>query len=130
RQEKLEALSKIEGVYIPSFFDVEYHENGDFKRLIPLKSEYTTIRRRIISSLVGAPYPEAPIVPNIKAVHDRLSVEVMRGCVRGCRFCQAGYLYRPQRERSPEDILKIVDSSLKHTGFEELSLLSLSTADY
>lgn len=126
----LEHLSTIEGVYVPSFFEPEYDQCGNFITLKPLKSGYTKIRRRIISSLVGAPYPESPIVPNIKAVHDRLSVEVMRGCVRGCRFCQAGYLYRPQRERSPEDILKIVDKSLKHTGFEELSLLSLSTADY
>lgn len=114
RLDTLKAVSEIPGVYVPAFY-----EEGK-----------TFIRRRIISSLVGAPYPTSPVVPNIKAVHDRLSVEVMRGCVRGCRFCQAGYLYRPQRERSPEDILKIVGDSLENTGYEELSLLSLSTADY
>jgi radical SAM family uncharacterized protein/radical SAM-linked protein len=114
RADTLKAISQIPGVYLPAMY-----EEGK-----------TFIKRRIISTLVGAPYPTSPVVPNIKAVHDRLSVEVMRGCVRGCRFCQAGYLYRPQRERSPEDVLKIVGDSLKNTGYEELSLLSLSTADY
>ncbi|MCB0333054.1 MAG: TIGR03936 family radical SAM-associated protein, partial [Bdellovibrionales bacterium] len=75
-------------------------------------------------------FPTNPLIPNIEAVHDRLSVEVMRGCVRGCRFCQAGYLYRPQRERSPEELKGIIAESLKNSGYEELSLLSLSTADY
>lgn len=130
RTDTLIELSKIQGVYIPSFFKAVYDENNKFIGTKPLREDYKDVRRRIISTLVGAPYPTNPIVPNIKAIHDRLSVEVMRGCVRGCRFCQAGYLYRPQRERSPEDILKIVGDSLANTGYEELSLLSLSTADY
>ncbi len=130
RAEILDQISQIEGVYVPSFFEAQYNSENKFTGIKPLKENYKNIRRRIISTLVGAPYPTNPIVPNIKAIHDRLSVEVMRGCVRGCRFCQAGYLYRPQRERSPEDIIKIVGESLGNTGYEELSLLSLSTADY
>jgi len=138
RKEKLERASQIQGVYVPSLFEPLYEFNaessypshGIFRGFKALKPGYEKITRRIIPTLEGAPYPTNPVVPNIKAVHDRLSVEIMRGCVRGCRFCQAGYLYRPQRERSPEDILKIVGDSLKNTGYEELSLLSLSSADY
>ncbi|MCB0335186.1 MAG: TIGR03960 family B12-binding radical SAM protein, partial [Bdellovibrionales bacterium] len=130
REEKLSRLAEIPGVYVPQFFEPQYSERGVYLGIKALKENYTQINRRIIASLEGAPFPQSPIVPNSKAVHNRLSVEVMRGCVRGCRFCQAGYLYRPQRERSPEEILTIVENSIKNTGHEELSLLSLSTADY
>ncbi len=130
RHTMLRELSRIQGVYVPSFFTPEYTASGNFVKLKPHYEDYTGVKRRIIPTLENASYPTAPLVPNIRAVHDRLSVEVMRGCVRGCRFCQAGYLYRPQRERSPEDIRDIVKESLKNTGYEELSLLSLSTADY
>lgn len=130
RRKTLEAMSTIQGVYVPAFFEALYNSEGEFAGFKPLLEGYQSIQRRVIPSLEYAPYPEAPIVPNIRTVHDRLSVEVMRGCVRGCRFCQAGYLYRPQRERSPEQIKDIVQKSLAHAGYEELSLLSLSTADY
>ena len=130
----IEELSKLEGVYNPSEFIPKYKINAEnlselieIERLNPKKQE---IRRRLLPSLENAPFPEKPVVPNTSIVHNRLSVEVMRGCVRGCRFCQAGYLYRPQRERSPKEILKIIDNVLPNTGFEEVSLLSLSTADY
>ena len=130
RQQLLRKLSSVQGIYVPSLFEPLYSSSGEFVGMQPLLPGHTGVQRRIIPTLEGAPYPTQPLIPNIKAVHDRLSVEVMRGCVRGCRFCQAGYLYRPQRERKPEEILEIVGQSLKHSGFEELSLLSLSTADY
>ncbi|RME61716.1 MAG: TIGR03960 family B12-binding radical SAM protein, partial [Candidatus Dadabacteria bacterium] len=130
RADVLEALSEIDGVYVPSFFKPVYKKNGEIEKIIPLKEGYSLVKKRVLATLEGAYFPRSPIVPNIQAVHDRLSVEVMRGCVRGCRFCQAGYLYRPQRERSPEEIKSIVKEALANSGFEELSLLSLSTADY
>lgn len=130
RRERLRELARIPGVYVPSFFIPQYAPEGTFAGFTPLYSDYTEVNRRVIASLEQAPFPKQPIVPNIKTVHDRLAVEVMRGCVRGCRFCQAGYLYRPQRERAPEEIRNIVQEALQQTGFEELSLLSLSTADY
>jgi radical SAM family uncharacterized protein/radical SAM-linked protein len=130
KQETLERLAKIRGIYVPAFFEPLYDPNGKFTGMKPLYDWYQQVDRRIIPTLEGAPFPTNPIVPNIKAVHDRLAVEVMRGCVRGCRFCQAGYLYRPQRERKPEEVLDIVEKALGNSGFEELSLLSLSTADY
>ena len=130
RKEILLEARKIKGVYIPSFFKPEYSASGKFTGVSALFSDYTQVNRRIVRTLEGSPFPENPVIPNIKAVHDRLCVEVMRGCVRGCRFCQAGYIYRPQRERKPEEISQIVEKSLKNSGYEELSLLSLSTADY
>lgn len=130
KQETLQRLARVRGIYVPAFFEPEYDSNGKLIRTRPLFDWYPQVERRIIPTLEGAPFPTNPIVPNIKAVHDRLAVEVMRGCVRGCRFCQAGYLYRPQRERKPEEVLEIVEKALGNSGFEELSLLSLSTADY
>ncbi|MDZ4785365.1 MAG: TIGR03960 family B12-binding radical SAM protein [bacterium] len=130
KQKTLEKVAKIKGVYVPSFFSANYDLAGNFTGVTPKFDWYTMVERRALPSLENAPYPTKPIVPSIKAVHDRLSIEVMRGCVRGCRFCQAGYLYRPQRERKPEQILKIIEDTLPNTGYEELSLLSLSTADY
>ncbi|MCB0338484.1 MAG: TIGR03960 family B12-binding radical SAM protein [Bdellovibrionales bacterium] len=130
REALLREASKLQGVYIPAFFSPQYDNYGRLVAVTPRFEDYRGVSRRILPTLEGAPYPTKPVVPSIKAVHDRLSVEVMRGCVRGCRFCQAGYLYRPQRERKPEEILKIVEDTLPNTGYEELSLLSLSTADY
>lgn len=132
RQALLAALGEIEGIYLPSQFNFEYEQDGQgrLSSITPANPARPVIVRRLLANLDGAPFPEKPVVPNIKTVHNRLNVEVMRGCVRGCRFCQAGYLYRPQRERSPEEILRIIDAALPATGFEEISLLSLSTADY
>ncbi|HLO27112.1 MAG TPA: TIGR03960 family B12-binding radical SAM protein [Geobacteraceae bacterium] len=126
----LERLSSIEGVYVPSFFDIRYDHSGRISGILPLKAGYAKVRRRFVADLSAAPYPDAPIIPFLKTVHDRVSMEIARGCTRGCRFCQAGYIYRPVRERSPERLLELVEQTLRNTGYDEISLLSLSTGDY
>lgn len=125
----LEQLSAIEGMYIPSFFDPQYHPDGTIAEIVPLHTK-TSVKRRFVTDLESAPYPLSPIVPFMKTIHDRVALEVARGCTRGCRFCQAGYIYRPVRERSPDTILHLAEQSLHATGYDELSLLSLSTGDY
>ena len=126
----LEQLAALEGIYIPSFFDVSYHPDGKVAAIQPLRSGYTGIRRRFLADLEHAPFPESPVVPFMKTIHDRVAVEIARGCTRGCRVCQAGYVYRPLRERTPERITKLIEQSLAATGYDEISLLSLSTGDY
>jgi radical SAM family uncharacterized protein/radical SAM-linked protein len=130
KEELLQRLSDVEGVYVPSFFAVSYDEGGHVAGIAPLVPGYEKVRRRIAPDLDQLPYPTAPVVPFLKTVHDRVSMEIARGCTRGCRFCQAGYIYRPVRERSPEIVLKKIDEVLRNTGYEEISLLSLSSADY
>jgi radical SAM family uncharacterized protein/radical SAM-linked protein len=113
KEDLLKSLSQLEGVYVPRF-----HTPGQ------------RIRKRVVSDLNEAFFPSCPIVPYMKVVHDRLNVEIARGCKRGCRFCEAGFIHRPYRERSPEVVHEILNASLKRTGYEELSLLSLSAGDY
>ena len=113
REDFLKSLSQLEGVYVPSV-----HTEGQ------------KIRKRVVSDISQTPFPTCPIVPYMKVVHDRLNIEIARGCKRGCRFCEAGFIHRPYRERSPKSIHEILDASLKQTGYEELSLLSLSAGDY
>jgi len=125
----LKLMSKIEGVYIPAFFKADYDESG-IQTLKPEYSDYTKITRVIAKNLDTLPFPDAPIVPYGKPVHDRLRLEVARGCTRGCRFCQAGMIYRPVRERSMETLLGLSEKALNKTGYEDISLLSLSTGDY
>lgn len=125
----LRMWSHIEGVYIPVFFKPKYDENG-FQTLVPGFSDYKTVKRAIVNDLNNAVFPDAPIIPYGKPVHDRLRIEVSRGCTRGCRFCQAGMIYRPVRERSLETLLSLSDACVASTGYEDMSLLSLSTGDY
>ncbi|MBJ6798913.1 TIGR03960 family B12-binding radical SAM protein [Geomonas propionica] len=130
KAELLERLARIEGVYVPSLFEVSYHDDGRVAAITPKKEWYQGVRRRFVADLETAYYPTSPIVPFLKTVHDRVSVEISRGCTRGCRFCQAGYIYRPVRERSPERVFEIMEEALHNTGYDEISLLSLSTGDY
>lgn len=126
----LDDLSQVEGLYVPSLFQVHYGTNGAPERIEGIKPGYSKISRRVIPDLNGAPYPLSPIVPFTRPVHDRISLEISRGCTRGCRFCQAGIVYRPVREREPGEILRLAEKTLASTGHEEISLLSLSTGDY
>ncbi len=129
RDSIVERLAGIEGVYVPRMFSVRYGEDSRIEEILPLRSTHR-VRRRIVPDLNTLPLPVKPVVPFTQAVHDRLSVEIARGCTRGCRFCQAGFIYRPLRERTPEIISEIVREGLRNTGYEEISLLSLSTGDY
>ena len=127
----LEAIAKIEGVYVPSFYDVEYNPDGTVKSVVPNNpNAKPRVKKRIMRDFDSAYTPETIIVPFGEVVHDRVMLEIMRGCLRGCRFCQAGYIYRPQRERSPQRLLGIADSLLSCSGYDEISLSSLSSSDY
>ncbi len=129
KSDLLEQWAHIEGVYIPSFFKPVYDPSG-MQSLQPVSEKYTRVKRAIVRDLDQSAFPDSPIVPFGRPVHDRLRLEVARGCTRGCRFCQAGMIYRPVRERSPVNLLSLAERSLKQTGYEDLSLLSLSTGDY
>lgn len=131
KRQLLLRLSAIEGVYIPSFYEANYTPEGKFAGLAKLEpAAPDTVRRRILKDLEHAPYMGRQLVPAMQIVHDRVAVEVMRGCTRGCRFCQAGYIYRPVRERSKETLLQQAEELIACTGYDEVSLLSLSTGDY
>lgn len=131
RRDYLKKIAKIEGIYVPSLYDVEYNPDGTLKSSAPNCPEAKPrVRKRIIEDLDSVYFPESFVVPYTSIVHDRISIEVFRGCIRGCRFCQAGMIYRPVREKSPDVLLKDAKSLISSTGYEELSLCSLSTSDY
>jgi radical SAM family uncharacterized protein/radical SAM-linked protein len=129
KESLLKQWSKLSGVYIPAFFEPQVDISGS-QTVVPRFSNYTRISRAVIRNLDQAPFPKAPVVPFGKPIHDRLRLEVSRGCTRGCRFCQAGMIYRPVRERSMQTLIDLTNQSLVATGYEDMSLLSLSTGDY
>ena len=131
RHDFLEAAAQISGIYVPAFYDVEYHEDGTIKSMKPNNpNAKETITKEIVVDMDQYGYIEKPLVPFIKATQDRVVLEIQRGCIRGCRFCQAGNVYRPLREKSLENLKESAYKLLKSTGHEEISLSSLSSSDY
>ena len=129
REDLLKALAKIQGVYVPRFYEAYYLDDGTVSHIEPTTPDVPAIITKRLVPILPPP-PTRFIVPNIDIVHNRVSVEIMRGCTRGCRFCHAGMITRPVRERSVEEILQAAEEAIKNTGFEELALLSLSSSDY
>ncbi len=131
RKEKILAdIANISGVYIPSFFKVHHKPEGTINTIEPLIPGYKEVKKAVVSDIDYYPFPTCQVVPFTELVHDRLNIEIARGCTRGCRFCQAGMIYRPVRERNPQSVISNLEKALRLTGFEELSLLSLSSGDY
>lgn len=131
RAEFLHRAAAIEGMYIPSLYKTEYHEDGRLLSMTPVYDDVpATVKKTLVKELDDCFYPTAPVVPLIQATQDRAVLEVMRGCIRGCRFCQAGQIYKPTRWRSVERLLEYARELMENTGYDELSLSSLSTSDY
>jgi len=131
KREFLRKLLSVEGVYVPCFYDVSYNDDGTIASFEPNVSEAPRkIKKRIMPNLDKTYFPETIIVPFMETIHDRITLELFRGCIRGCRFCQAGMIYRPVRERSPERLCELARRLIENTGYEEMSMSSLSTSDY
>ncbi len=131
RDEFLKRIAKIKGIYVPSFYDVEYNEDETVKKYTP-KFDFVPerVEKRIIEDMDKIYYPDKFVVPYMEIIHDRVMLELFRGCIRGCRFCQAGFIYRPVRERSEERLTELAEKLIENTGYEEVSLTSLSSSDY
>ncbi|RHS40771.1 MULTISPECIES: TIGR03960 family B12-binding radical SAM protein [Clostridium] len=131
RKEFLEQAAQIPGIYVPRFYDVTYKEDGTIEAMMPNNPHAPqTVSKQLVMDMSDTWYPEKPVVPYLRATQDRVVLEIMRGCIRGCRFCQAGMVYRPVRERSLEELKRLARTMLKSTGHEEISLSSLSSSDY
>ncbi len=131
RKDYLERAAQIEGIYVPSFYETVYKEDGTIASFQPVNANAKEkIQKQMVLDVTDACYPKAPVVPFIKVTQDRVVLEIQRGCIRGCRFCQAGMLYRPTRERKVEMLKEYARQMLKNTGHEEISLSSLSSSDY
>lgn len=131
RQAFLEIVSKIQGIYVPSYYEPQYDENGMFTGIKKLKEDAQfPVYKRVVRDMNSVDFPDSPIVPFGEIVHDRIMLEVFRGCSRGCRFCHAGMVYRPIRERRPEVLMDLSRKLVDNTGYNEISLVSLSSADY
>ena len=131
RQEFLEMAAQIPGIYVPAFYDVSYKEDGTIEAMTTNNPHAPqTVSKQLVMDMSDTWYPEKPVVPYLRATQDRVVLEIMRGCIRGCRFCQAGMVYRPVRERSLEELKRLARTMLKSTGHEEISLSSLSSSDY
>ena len=130
KEEFLKEAAQIEGVYVPAFYDVSYNGDGTIKEVTPKNGAPKKVKKRIISDLDSVFYPDKFVVPFIDIVHDRVVSEIFRGCIRGCRFCQAGFIYRPIREKSSDTVNRQSKALCENTGYDEISLCSLSTSDY
>ena len=130
KKDLLSQLAGVRGVYVPSFFKTHYGPEGLIDAIEPLVSGYSIIEKAVVPDIDAYPFPDCQVVPFTESIHDRLAIELFRGCTRGCRFCQAGMIYRPVRERAPESVLDKAERGLRLTGYEDLTLLSLSSGDY
>lgn len=131
REAFLEEAAKLPGMYVPCFYEVRYHDDGTIRSFEPTRPGIPrTVMKEIVTDVSDTYYPEKPVVPFIKCTQDRVVLEIQRGCIRGCRFCQAGQLYRPVRERSVEMLRDYAVKMLDSTGYDEISLSSLSSSDY
>ena len=130
KAEFLKKAAQIKGVYVPSLYEIEYKEDGTVSSIVAKEGAPEKVEKRIVQDFSNSYFPENPVVPSTEIVHDRVSLELFRGCIRGCRFCQAGYIYRPVRPRDKDKLIEQGINSLKNTGYEEVTLSSLSTSDY